>query len=217
MATAVFQMHLKESVGMGLKAIKTIREVPKAFRDATLRRRRLDPDAGGPLEAVELRGQCYKLACADWPLTDELLAKLPAFQARLAKDDIFITDIDIKIDMAGTTQPREAVEEYLRRVDRVQLQRDVSESNSSDRSKMLLLDNRDKVGPNCFTFLTFEGENVISRIKLYGKFQQMVECHTDAGCHLHEWVDQKGTQLRTYGDRGVPGGRIVPARDHTLQ
>ena len=105
-----------------------------------MRRRRLDPDAGAPLVEAELRGQCYKLACADWPLTDELLAKLPAFEAQLAQDDIFITDIDVKIDMAGTAQPREAVEEYLRRVDRVQLQRDLSESNPSDRSKMLLLD-----------------------------------------------------------------------------
>jgi hypothetical protein len=110
--------------GFGIKGIRVISVVPAAFVAKTLQRRgrlalddckRISPIGA---EKSRFKGQVYKLSCADWKLTDKVLGtEMAQFQIELEKHDLFLFDIDFKIDMAATAQPRNLVEEHLRTVE----------------------------------------------------------------------------------------------------
>ena len=65
-----------------------------------------------------------------------------------------------------------------------------------DRAKTIL-DNSDKVGQNCLTYMeTINGMS--TRSKIYNKTVQMLECKgvcDTIGCHWKDWVSQEDTRL----------------------
>ncbi|KAK3260048.1 hypothetical protein CYMTET_30978 [Cymbomonas tetramitiformis] len=195
---------LKFKVGKGLKA--HMRKGPPSLEQIAIYKQKYpEQRKEWDKSSVKWVGQGFKLAMPDVPVDDALLNRFEQLGRKLQENAIFIADIDFKRDFKACLRTRSDLECYLHDDcgDRVQLQRDIKSAQVEwDREKLLLLDNTRVVGNNCHTFMrcdTNGGTEETIRFKAYNKFAQTVESPAvckDGGCHVADWCNQAGMQLK---------------------
>ena len=133
-----------------------------------------------PSECLDCCIQQLKVDMSSIPL-DALLSKWDVLITTLAKDDIYVHDIDITRDYAGVVDMAH-LREHLQYMDDI-----------------VLLDNQDKVGNNCVSFMRTTEEDIRCRYKYYNKFIQSVESpgvRKKVGSHLIHWSNNPEPPLK---------------------
>ena len=108
---------------------------------------------------------------------------------------MFLQDIDVTMDFAGSFDKDEVIEHLIKNMDF----RMEGDGNLAPRT---ILDNERFVGRNCLTYMEELG-GVVTRQKVYNKFVQMLESQSVRsviGCHWRDWVVQEGTRLAAARD-----------------
>ena len=126
-----------------------------------------------------------------------------ATQQLLASNGFYINDIDITQDFAGTIN-RQQVVRYLMAQHNERLQGDQSIADHK------ILDNSDKVGLNCLTFLTND-EMATVRYKFYSKFVQSLESPSIrgvVGSHIADWISNPEQILRSSISKSLDTGLL---------
>ena len=103
---------------------------------------------------------------------------------------LFLKDIDITIDFAGSFDREEAID-YMVTNHEFRCQGAVEDAAKT------VLDNSDKVGQNCLTYME-KINGMSTRSKIYNKMVQILECkgvRDTIGCHWKDWVSQQDTRL----------------------
>ena len=142
--------------------------------------------------------QEYKIACAEVDY-----GKVLQFLRTKEYIDrgIFLKDIDITMDYAGSFD-REEVVNYM------VTNHDFRCEGTIENATKTILDNSDKVGHNCLTYMeTVNGMS--TRSKIYNKMVQMLECkgvRDTVGCHWKNWVSQEDTRLARARDKASQRG-----------
>ena len=132
--------------------------------------------------------QEYKIACPDEDY-NEVMAYLRSQEYTRSK--LFMRDIDVTIDCAGSFNRHELINILLMDVS-FQLQ------GADEGADYTILRNEHEVGKNCLTWM--ENHGMAIRCKLYNKFVQMLETQAvrmKIGNHWKAWVDQIFTRFAT--------------------
>ena len=142
--------------------------------------------------------QDYKIACANV----EYATVLQFLRTQeYVEQGLFLKDFDITMDYAGSFN-REEVIDYMVTNHDFRCQGAVEDATKT------ILDNSDKVGQNCLTYMeTINGMS--TRSKIYNKMVQMLECkgvRDSIGCHWKDWVSQQDTRLAPARDEASPRG-----------
>ena len=149
-------------------------------------------------DATEYYFQDYKIACANWEY-ESVLQFLR--KNEYVRRGLFLKDIDLTMDYAGSFD-REQVIDYMVTNHDFRCQGAVEDATKT------ILDNSDKVGQNCLTYMeTINGMS--TRSKIYNKMVQMLECkgvRDSIGCHWKDWVSQDDTSLARARDEASQRG-----------
>ena len=142
--------------------------------------------------------QDYKIACANVEYGTVLhFLRTQEYVER----GLFLKDIDITMDYAGSFD-REEVIDYMVTNHDFRCQGAVEDTAKS------ILDNSDKVGQNCLTYME-KINGMSTRSKIYNKMVQMLECkgvRDTIGCHWKDWVSQQDTRLARARDEARQRG-----------
>ena len=125
----------------------------------------------------------------------ELEKNFPEFRNRLNTTGCSVYAIDYTKDYCGTLI-RDNLERHLVNNHNYFIQ-DVGDSYFSENS---IIDNKKSVGNNVFSFINYDKEGKINRVKLYNKFVANMESGTvrsKFGCHLSECIDNDNPYLDT--------------------
>ena len=137
--------------------------------------------------------QMLKVSLPDVELDKVLkLVSDTATQQTLSNNGFYINDIDITQDFAGLINKREVIT-YLTTEHDYRLQ------GSFTNADYTILDNDNKVGRNCLTFLTND-DNAAVRYKFYNKFIQSLESPSVRGLvgnHITDWIENPEQVLRS--------------------
>ena len=144
----------------------------------------------------------YKIACGIW---DSIAISTDTGVSRTRN---ILKDIDVTMDYAGSFD-REEVIDYM------VTNRDFRCQGAVEDAIKTILDNSDKVGQNCLTYMeTINGMS--TRSKIYNKMVQMLECKGVCeiiGCHWKDWVSQDNTRLARARDearqRGLTRAKVT--------
>ena len=149
--------------------------------------------------------QDYKIACANVEY-ESVLQFLRTKE--YGKRGLFLKDVDITMDYAGSFD-REEVIDYM------VINHDFRCQGAVEDAAKTILDNSDKVGQNCLTYME-KLNGMSTRSKIYNKMVQMLECkgvRDTIGCHWKDWVSQQDTRLaRARGEasqRGLTRGEVT--------
>ena len=138
-------------------------------------------------DATEYYFQDYKIACANVEYGSVLqFLRTKEYVQR----GLFLKDIDVTMDYAGSFDRDEVIDYMV-------TNHDLWCQGADEDTTKTILDNSDKVGQNCLTYM--ERINGMSkRSKIYNKMVQMLECkgvRDSIGCHWKDWVSQDDTRL----------------------
>ena len=142
--------------------------------------------------------QDYKIACAnvEYGTVFQFLRT-----QEYVERGLFLKDIDITMDYTGSFD-REEVIDYM------VTNHDFRCQGTAEDATKTILDNSDKVGQNCLTYME-KINGMSTRSKIYNKMVQMLECKgvRDAiGCHWKDWVSQHDTRLARARDEARQRG-----------
>ena len=108
---------------------------------------------------------------------------------------------DVTMDYAGSFDREEAIDYMV-------TNHDFRCQGPVDDAKKTILDNSNKVGQNCLTYM--ETINSMStRSKIYNKMVHMLECkgvRDTIGCQWKDWVSQDDTRLAGTRNEARQGG-----------
>ena len=149
-------------------------------------------------DGTEYYFQDYKIACANVEYGSVLqFLRTKEYVQR----GLFLKDIDVTMDYAGSFD-REEVIDYM------VINHDFRCQGAVEDATKTILDNSDKVGQNCLTYMeTINGMS--TRSKIYNKMVQMLECkgvRDSIGCHWKDWVSQDDTRLARARDEASQRG-----------
>lgn len=136
--------------------------------------------------------QMLKVALPDVPLDKVLrLVIVDNCLELLQANGFYINDIDITQDFTGLIDKAQVIR-YLIETHDFHLQGDNAQADHT------ILDNSDKVGNNCLTFITSDDISTV-RYKFYNKFVQSMESPSvrgGVGSHIADWVHNPEQILR---------------------
>ena len=142
--------------------------------------------------------QDYKIACAN----GKYGSVLQFLQTQeYVERGLFLKDIDVTMDYAGSFDREELIDYMV-------TNHDFRCQGAVEDATKTILDNSDKVGQNCLTYMeTINGMS--TRSKIYNKMVQMLECKgvlDSIGCHWKDWVSQDDTRLARTRDEARQRG-----------
>ena len=149
-------------------------------------------------DATEYYFQDYKIACANVEYGSVLqFLRTKEYVQR----GLFLKDIDVTMDYAGSFDRDEVIDYMV-------TNHDFRCLGAVEDTTKTILDNSDKVGQNCLTYM--ERINGMStRSKIHNKMVQMLECkgvRDSIGCHWKDWVSQDDTRLARARDEASQRG-----------
>ena len=131
--------------------------------------------------------QEYKIAC---PNVEYTIVMGFIRNASYNTIGMFLKDIDITIDYAGSFNKYEVIEHLT-------CNEGFREEGVYEDADRVIVNNDAMVGKNCLTFME-SIDGFTTRQKIYNKMVQMLECksvRSTVGCHWKDWVCQKDTRL----------------------
>ena len=149
-------------------------------------------------DVTEYYFQDYKIACANV----EYVSVLQFLRTKeYVQRGLFLKDIDVTMDYAGSFDRDEVIDYMV-------TNHDFRCQGAVEGATKTILDNSDKVGQNCLTYMkTINGMS--TRSKIYNKMVQMLECkgvHDSIGCHWKDLVSQQDTRLARARDEASQRG-----------
>lgn len=150
--------------------------------------------------------QEYKVSCDNENYSDVMQY---VRSQKYMEDNIFLKDIDITIDYAGSFE-KEEVMTHMINTEGFKLQ------GTNETGERTILDNSHYVGRNCLVYMDTLASGCTIRCKIYNKYVQSLETksvRSSLGNHWRDWVDQRRPDVDT-GER--VNTRLAVARDRAV-